>query len=153
MPIRAAATIRLEPILLPASPKKQKAMLDRCLWVNSRMVIRSAGICVGWKSSVNPWNTGTPENFASTSALDRDNLNTRLVQEGVGVDVALVSNDDAGLEAQQVVGVIPLFAGGLIGIATGRDVAQFREAKGLGHDHKKRFFLGLLGDVIVLAGA
>jgi hypothetical protein len=47
IPISAAPTISDDPMLPPVSPTKQKAMSDRCLWVNSRIVIRSARTCVG----------------------------------------------------------------------------------------------------------
>ena len=57
---------------------------------------------------------------AELEALDRDDLDARLAQRGVGAGVALVGDDDAGLEGDDVVAVVPLLALGLEVVAAGR---------------------------------
>ena len=57
-------------------------------------------------------------------ALDRDHLDPLLAQAGVRVDVALVGDHHPGLQADDVVAVVPLLAGGLERVAAGGDHAQ-----------------------------
>src|SRR5271165_748108 len=47
---------------------------------------------------------------AQLGSGDRDHLYARLAQAGVGGDVAVVADHHPGLEAQQVVAVVPLLA-------------------------------------------
>ena len=57
---------------------------------------------------------------AELEALDGDDLDAGLAQRGVGAGVALVGDDDAGLEGDDVVAVVPLLALGLELVAAGR---------------------------------
>ena len=50
---------------------------------------------------------------AEFGAADRDDLDPGLSQKRVGVDVAVVGDDHAGLERDDVVAVVPLLALGL----------------------------------------
>src|SRR5579864_6456841 len=63
----------------------------------------------------------SPPAAAELGSGDRDHLNARLAQAGVGVDVAVIGDDDAGLEAQEVVAVIPLLPLGTERVTAGRD--------------------------------
>ena len=73
---------------------------------------------------------------------DGDDLDALLAERGVGVDVALVGDDDAGREGQDVVAVVPLLALGLEAVAAGRHDAQRgdaeRLARGLEQDGRWR---------------
>ena len=53
-------------------------------------------------------------------------LDAGLAQRGVGAGVALVADDDAGLERDDVVAVVPLLALGLEGVTAGLDDAHLR---------------------------
>ena len=53
--------------------------------------------------------------LAELEALDGDHLDAGLAQRGVGAGVALVGDDDPGLERDDVVAVVPLLALGLEG--------------------------------------
>ena len=52
---------------------------------------------------------------------DGDDLDAGLAQGGVGQDVAVVADDDAGLERDDVVAVVPLLALDAVDVAGGRD--------------------------------
>ena len=72
---------------------------------------------------------------------DRDDLDAGLAQQGVGVGVALVGDDHAGLQSDHVVAVVPLLALGLVGIAAGVHAAQLLEAERLGDDGREVLLL------------
>src|ERR1044072_7324378 len=57
---------------------------------------------------------------AEVSGGDGDALHARLAQERVGEGVAVVADDDTGLESQDVVAVVPLLAHGSEPVAAGR---------------------------------
>ena len=44
----------------------------------------------------------------------------RMAKPGIGVDVAVIADHDAGLDGEQIVAVVPLFALGLIGVIAPR---------------------------------
>src|SRR6185295_12469421 len=54
----------------------------------------------------------------------RDHLDPGLAQQGVGVCVPVVPDDDAGREGDNVVAVVPLLALGLPDVAAGLDDAK-----------------------------
>ena len=85
---------------------------------------------------------------AELEPLDRDDLDARLAQRGVGARVALVGDDDAGLERDDVVAVVPLLALGLERVAAGLDHAHLADAERLAHQLGQRALL-LLDDEIV----
>ena len=68
---------------------------------------------------------------------------------GVGGDVALVGDDDAGRECEHVVAVVPLLALGLEAVAAGLEEPQLRHVEG-GGDARQRV-VGALGDGAVRA--
>ena len=78
-----------------------------------------------------------PRPRPSSEPADGDHLDTRLAQAGVGVDVAVVGDDDAWLEAQQVVAVVPLLALALERVAAGGDDPHVVDAERVleGVDH------------------
>src|SRR5215212_5773506 len=57
-------------------------------------------------------------------AGDRDDLDAGVAQARVGVDIALVGDDDAGGDREHVVAVVPLLALGLVPVAAGLEDAQ-----------------------------
>src|SRR5574337_1409743 len=61
---------------------------------------------------------------AELAAAHRDHLDPGLAQQRVGVGVAVVGDDHAGLERDHVVAVVPLFALRLPGVAAGLDDAH-----------------------------
>src|SRR5687767_3668314 len=54
-------------------------------------------------------------------AADGDDLDARLAEQRVGVGVAVVPDDHARLERNDVVAVVPLLALGVEGVAAGAD--------------------------------
>src|SRR5947209_7630844 len=52
----------------------------------------------------------TAATAAQLRAFNRDDLDTLLAQQCVGVDVSVVGDNDARLECNDVVAVVPLFA-------------------------------------------
>src|SRR5215213_2290030 len=71
-----------------------------------------------------------PSAAAQFEAFDCDHLNARFAQLRVRVGVALVGNNDAGLDRDEVVAVVPLLPLGLVFVAAGRDHAHLRHAQG-----------------------
>jgi hypothetical protein len=65
-------------------------------------------------------------------AGDRDDLDARVPQASVGVDVALVGHDDAGRDREHVVAVVPLLALGLVAVAAGLEDPQARQLERVG---------------------
>ena len=61
---------------------------------------------------------------AELGAGDRDDLDAGAAQPRVGVDVALVGDDDAGRDGEDVVAVVPLLALGLVAVAAGLEEPQ-----------------------------
>ena len=80
--------------------------------------------------------------------LDGDHLDARLAQCGVRPGVALVGDDDTGLERDDVVPVVPLLAFGLEGVPAGLDHPHVSHAQGAGHELGQRAPL-LLDDEVV----
>src|SRR5690242_7466769 len=78
---------------------------------------------------------------AEFRASYRDHLHARLSEQCVGVGVAVVGNDDAGLQRDHVVAVVPLFPFCLKGVATGRDGPKAAEPKRFLHDCEERLFI------------
>ncbi len=64
-------------------------------------------------------------------AVEAEDLDAGLAHQRVRVLVALVGDDDTGLEGDDVVAVIPLLALGLPFVAAGSDDAQLLEAEGV----------------------
>ncbi|EGE57167.1 hypothetical protein RHECNPAF_470050 [Rhizobium etli CNPAF512] len=75
---------------------------------------------------------------AEFGAANGDDLDPRLAQKRIRVGVAVVGDDDAGLERDDIVAIVPLFALGLVGIAAGFDGAQLRQVERLGDDIEHR---------------
>ena len=73
------------------------------------------------------WPPPRPRPSSEPSSVE--DLDARLAQQRVGVFVALVADDDAGLEGDDVVAVVPLLALGLPLVAAGADDAQLLEAR------------------------
>ena len=69
---------------------------------------------------------------AELGAGDGDDLDALLAELGVGVGVAFVGDDDARLEGEQVVAVVPLLALGLELVATGGDHTELADPEVLG---------------------
>jgi hypothetical protein len=69
---------------------------------------------------------------AELGAGDRDDLDPLAAQAGVGVDVALVADDHAGRDREDVVAVVPLLALGLVDVAAGLEQAQRRHVERAG---------------------
>ena len=67
--------------------------------------------------------------LAELEALDRDDLDARLAHLRDRERVALVGDDDAGLERDDVVAVVPLLALLLVGVAAGLDDVELRDAQ------------------------
>ena len=70
-----------------------------------------------------------PRPPAELAGRDGDHLDPRLAEQGVGVGVAVVTDDDARLERDHVVAVVPLLAHHAEPVATGVDHAE-GEAEG-----------------------
>src|SRR4051812_17000405 len=70
---------------------------------------------------------GSAPSPAELAARDRQHLDAGSPKLGVGVDVALVGDDDAGTQSQDVVAVVPLLALGLHVVAPGGEDADRRE--------------------------
>ena len=68
---------------------------------------------------------------AKFGSLDGDDFNPGSAQQRVGVDVAVVADDDAGLDGEKIVAVVPLLAFGLVAVAAGGDDPQPVEAQRL----------------------
>ena len=79
-----------------------------------------------------------PRPRPSSRAADGDHLDAGLAQQRVGVGVAVVGDDDAGLERHDVVAVVPLLALGLVGVAAGLDHAQLVEPQRVADDVEDR---------------
>ena len=77
-------------------------------------------------------------------------LDAGLAHLGDRVGVALVGDDDAGLEGDDVVAVVPLLALLLVGVAAGLDDVELGDAEGVGDGAEEVL---LLGDVEVAAGS
>src|ERR1700741_4107176 len=65
---------------------------------------------------------------------DRDHLDSGLPQERVRVHIAVIGDDDAGLDRYDVVAVVPLLAFGLVNIASGLDNTKLVQAEGVPED-------------------
>ena len=70
--------------------------------------------------------------LAQLEALDLDHLDAGLAHLGDGVGVALVGDDDARLEGDDVVAVVPLLALLLVLVAARLDDVQLLDAEGVG---------------------
>ena len=68
--------------------------------------------------------------LAELGAVDGQDLDAVLAHERVGVLVALVGDDDAGLERHDVVAVVPLLALGLPLVAAGADDPEVGRGRG-----------------------
>ena len=66
---------------------------------------------------------------AELGADDRDHLDAGLAQQCVGERVAVVGEDDAGLEGDGVVAAVPLLPLGLVDVAAGVDDLDRRQAE------------------------
>ena len=66
---------------------------------------------------------------AELAAGDRDDLDAGLAELRVGVDVALVGDDDARADGEDVVAVVPLLALGLVLVAAGGDDLEVGDAE------------------------
>ena len=73
-----------------------------------------------------------PRPLPSSKPCDLDHLDARLAHLGDRVGVALVGDDDARLERDDVVAVVPLLALLLVRVATGLDHVELRHAQGVG---------------------
>src|SRR4029453_8224136 len=80
--------------------------------------------------------------LAQLEALDGDDLDPGLAHLGDRVGVALVGDDHAGLERDDVVAVVPLLALLLVGVAAGLDPPQLGYPQGVGHRGQEAFLLG-----------
>ena len=67
---------------------------------------------------------GTAPATAELGACDGDDFDALVAKAGVGVDVSLVRDHDPGGHGQDVVAVVPLFAGGLVAVTAGLDQPQ-----------------------------
>ena len=75
--------------------------------------------------------TATAAEFRSD---DGDDFDTRLAKQRVGLGVAVVGEDDTGLDGDGVVAAVPLLALGGVHVAPGLDDPQLGQAERLGHD-------------------
>ena len=81
-----------------------------------------------------------------------DDLDPRSAQQGIGIDVAVVSDDDARLEGDHVVAVVPLLALGLIRVPAGGNDPQAIEPESILHYCEKAIgFGGDLDSGVILA--
>src|SRR5918993_2205397 len=84
--------------------------------------------------------------LAELEALDLEHLDPRLPHLGDGVGVPLVGDDDARLEGDDVVAVVPLLPLLLVLVTTGPDHGQLADPQRIGHGAEER---GLDGHVEV----
>ena len=89
---------------------------------------------------------------AEFRAAHRDHLDPGLAQQRVGVRVAIVGHDHAGLERDDVVAVVPLLALGLPGVAAGLDDAQLLQAERLLDHVEEMSLVGADLDAAVAVG-
>src|SRR5215472_14505062 len=82
---------------------------------------------------------------AELRARDGDDLDPGLAQQAVGVRVAVVGEDDAGLQRDKVVTAVPLLPLGGVDVAAGLDDAKLADAQGLRHHIGE--LLAFLGDL------
>ena len=73
-----------------------------------------------------------PRPLPSSKPCDLDHLDAGLAHLGDRVRVAFVRDDDAGLERDDVVAVVPLLALLLVRVATGLDDVQLLDAERVG---------------------
>src|SRR5690606_21552914 len=91
---------------------------------------------------------GTAAAAAELAARHGDDLDADLAQLGVRVGVALVAEDDARLDGEQVVAVVPLLALGLELVAPRRHDVELADAEGAGERLDEPVGLGLDDDVV-----
>ncbi len=90
-----------------------------------------------------------PRPLPSSKPVDLDHLDAGLAHLGDRVGVPLVGDDDARLEGDDVVAVVPLLALLLVGVAAGLDDVELRDAEGVGDGADE---VVLDGDVEVAVG-
>src|SRR5690242_2558323 len=71
--------------------------------------------------------------LAKLESRDRDDFDSRFSHLGDGVRVSLIRDDDARLDRDRVVGVVPLLALGLVLVAAGLDDVQLLDPERVGH--------------------
>ena len=90
-----------------------------------------------------------PRPRPSSEPSNGDDLDPGPAQHGVGIDVAVIGHDHAGLDGDDVVAVVPLLALGLVAVAAGRDDAQMLQAeRRLDHFGESAFFLDDLDSLV-----
>src|SRR5262245_61993478 len=95
-----------------------------------------------------PASTSAPE----FSAGDCNHFYALLAQQGIGVDVPVVCEDDAGRDGDDVCAAVPLGAFAHVGVSSGFDHTQFLEPERLGDDVNERLlFLAQLYPARLLA--
>ena len=92
------------------------------------------GRCRGWSCEVSAFDraghaAGAAATATELEAGDRDHLDPLAAQPRVGVDVALVGDDDARRDGEDVVAVVPLLALGLVAVAAGLEQPQRRDVE------------------------
>ena len=90
---------------------------------------------------------------AEFAAAHGDDFDAGLAQQRVGVGVAVVGDDHAGLERDDVVAVVPLLALRLPGVAAGLDDAQFLQAQRIAHHVEQMAFVEMDFDAALAVGA
>lgn len=75
-------------------------------------------------------------------SADRDDFNAGLAQKRVGMDIAIVTNDDTRLQGDDIVAVVPLFAFLFKGVASGTNNMKLGYAEALLDKLENRFRFG-----------
>src|SRR5271165_4283005 len=96
---------------------------------------------------------------AELGSAHGNDLDAGLAKQGVGVGIAVVVNDHAGLERDDIVAVVPLLTFGLPGIAAGLDHDQRLQAQRLLHHLEERLLVlthvdvaGIVARIAAVAG-
>src|SRR5690349_422253 len=91
--------------------------------------------------------------LAQLETGDGNDLDARVPHPRDGVGVALVGDDDAGLDGHGVVGVVPLLALGLVLVAARLDHVQALHAQCIRHRAQQVLLLGYLEPAVAVGRA
>src|SRR4030095_8620798 len=132
---RAAVAVRT-PALASTAPAS-RLLLFRMSANSSRYLMSVGGIAQNRARHAMP--SAAAAAGPEPRAANRDHFHASLAQQRVRVDVAVVSDDDAGFQRDDIVAVVPLLALGLVDVAPRADGPELLQSQGILHDLQHRF--------------